>query len=202
MNDGARYFEELQIWSTNIWSRRIQKILAAHDHFLGIDMSPFTSEVFDYPHFVELKSKVIFLELIWEKSSPQKILLVVDCCGAHDAIPQNWTWGELQAHHVDNNTSTLSLNTGQWKEDLKYTSESRDTDGRLYMRFRTDVTRSNEDVRNHSFLDNIRKDDTLILWLCPPPLESQFSFSWCGARMRVEARAEETHLKKVFRSDD
>jgi hypothetical protein len=24
------------------------------------------------------------------------------------------------------------------------------------------------------------------LWLCPP-LESQFSLSWCGARMQVEA---------------
>jgi hypothetical protein len=151
---------------------------------------PFTSEVFNYPHFVELKSKVIFLELKWELSSPQKILLVVDCCGAHDAIAQNWTWGELQVvdtHHVDKNTRRLSLNTGQWKEDLEYTSETRDTDGRLYMRFRTDVTRSNEDVRNHIFLDNIREEDTLILWLCPPPLESQFSFSWCGARMRVEA---------------
>jgi hypothetical protein len=151
---------------------------------------PFTSEVYNYPHFVELKSKVIFLELIWELSSPQKILLVVDCCGAHDAIAQNWTWGELQVvdtHHVGKNTCRLSLNTGQWKEDLEYTSETRDTDGRLYMRFRTDVTRSNEDVSNHLFLDNIRKDDTLILWLCPPPPESQFSFSWCGARMRVEA---------------
>jgi hypothetical protein len=151
---------------------------------------PFTSEVFNYPHFVELKSKVIFLELKWELSSPQKILLVVDCCGAHDAIAQNWTWGELQVvdtHHVDKNTRRLSLNTGQWKEDLEYTSETRDTDGRLYMRFRTDVTRSNEDVRNSIFLDNIREEDTLILWLCPPPLESQFSFSWCGARMRVEA---------------
>ncbi|CAK9870145.1 unnamed protein product [Sphagnum jensenii] len=151
---------------------------------------PFTSQVFNYPHFVELKSKVIFLELKWELSSPQKILLVVDCCGAHDAIAQNWTWGELQVvdtHHVDKNTRRLSLNTGQWKEDLEYTSETRDTDGRLYMRFRTDVTRSNEDVQNHIFLDNIREEDTLILWLCPPPLESQFSFSWCGARMRVEA---------------
>jgi hypothetical protein len=151
---------------------------------------PFTSEVFNYPHFVELKSKVIFLELKWELSSPQKILLVVDCCGAHDAIAHNWTWGELQVvdtHHVDKNTCRLSLNTGQWKEDLDHTSETRDTDGRLYMRFRTDVTRSNEDVRNHIFLDNIREDDTLILWLCPPPLESQSSFSWCGARMRVEA---------------
>ncbi len=150
---------------------------------------PFTSEVFNYPHFVELKSKVIFLELKWELSSPQKILLVVDCCGAHDAIAQNWTWGELQVldtHHVDKNTCRLSLNTGQWKADLEYTSETRDTDGRLYMRFRTDITRSN-DVRNHIFLNNIREDDTLILWLCPPPLESQFSFSWCGARMRVEA---------------
>ncbi|CAK9213705.1 unnamed protein product [Sphagnum troendelagicum] len=133
---------------------------------------------------------VIFLELKWELSSPQKILLVVDCSGAHDAIAQNWTWGELQVvntHHVGKNTGRLSLNTGQWKEDLEYTSETRDTDGRLYMRFLTDVTRSNEDVRNHIFLDNIREDDTLILWLCPPPLESQSSFSWCGARMRVEA---------------
>jgi hypothetical protein len=150
---------------------------------------PFTSEVYNYPHFVELKSKVIFLELKWELSSPQKILLVVDCCRAHDAIAQNWTWGELQVvdtHHVDKNTCKLSLNTGQWKEDLKYTSETRDTDGRLYMRFCTDVIRLNEDVRNHIFLDNIREDDTLILWFCPPPLESQFSFSWCGAQMRVE----------------
>jgi hypothetical protein len=151
---------------------------------------PFTSEVFNYPHFVELKSKVIFLELQWELSSPQKILLVVDCCGAHDAIAQNWTWGELQVvdtHHVGKNTGRLSLNTGQLKEDLEYRSETRDTDGRLYMRFRTDVTWSNEDVRYRRFLGNIREDDTLTLWLCPPPLESQFSFSWCGARMRVEA---------------
>jgi hypothetical protein len=151
---------------------------------------PFTSEVFHYPHFVELKSKAIFLELIWESPSAQKILLVVDCCGVRDAIAQNWTWGELQVvdtHHVGENTCRLSLTTGQWKEDLEYTSETRDTDGQLYMRFRTDVTRSNEDVRNHIFLDNIRKDDTLILWLCPPPLESQFSFTWSGARMRVEA---------------
>jgi hypothetical protein len=174
------------------------KIYAAYDPFSYIEVLdpkkmsdlPFTSEVFYYPHFVKLKSKVIFLELKWELSSPQKILLVVDCSGAHDAIAQNWTWGELQVvdtHHVDKNTCKLSLNTGQWKEDLDYTSETRDTDGRLYMRFRTDVTRSNEDVRNRIFLDNIREDDTLILWLCPPPLESQSSFSWCGARMRVEA---------------
>jgi hypothetical protein len=93
----------------------------------------------------------------------------------------------VDTHHVDKNTCRLSLNTGQWKEDLDHTSETRDTDGRLYMRFRTDVTRSNEDVRNSIFLDNIREEDTLILWLCPPPLEIQFSFSWCGARMRVEA---------------
>jgi hypothetical protein len=175
-----------------------KRILTAYDPFTNIELLdviktldlPFTSEVFNYPHFVELKSKVSFLELKWELSSPQKILLVVDCCGAHDAIAQNWTWGELQVvdtHHVDKNTCRLSLNTGQWKEDLEYTSETRDTDGRLYMRFRTDVTKSNEDVGNHIFLDNIREDDTLILWLCPPPLESQFSFSWRGARMRVEA---------------
>ncbi|CAK9876646.1 unnamed protein product [Sphagnum jensenii] len=180
-----------------LWNRG-ERIFAPYDPFNKIEVLdltkmsdlPFTSEVFNYPHFVELKSKVIFLELKWELSSPQKILLVVDCCGAHDAIAQNWTWGELQVvdtHHVDKKTCRLSLNTGQWKEDLEYTSETRDTDGRLYMRFRTDVTRSNEDVRNHNFLDNIREDDTLILWLCPPPLESQFSFSWCGARMRVEA---------------
>jgi hypothetical protein len=151
---------------------------------------PFTSEVFNYPHFDELKSKDIFLELIWESPSAQKILLVVDCCGVRDAIAQNWIWGELQVvdtHHVGENTCRLPLTTGQWKEDLEYTSETRDTDGQLYMRFRTDVTRSNEDVRNHIFLDNIRKDDTLSLWLCPPPLESEFSFTWCGARMRVEA---------------
>jgi hypothetical protein len=149
---------------------------------------PFTSEVFNYPHFVELKSKDIFLELIWELSSPQKILLVVDCRGVRDAIPQNWTWGELQVDtHVGKNTYRLSLTTGQWKEDLEYISETRNTDRQLCMRFRTDVTRSNEDVWNHSFLDNIREDDTLSLWLCPPPLESQFSFSWSGARMRVEA---------------
>jgi len=175
-----------------------KRIRTAYDPLTNIELVdvikmsdlPFTSEVFNYPHFVELKSKVIFLELKWERSSPQNILLDVDCCGAHDAIAQNWTWGELQVvdtHHVDKNTCRLSLNTGQWKEDLEYTSETRDTDGRLYMRFRTDVTRSNEDVGNHIFLDNIREDDTLILWLCPPPLESQFSFSWCGARMRVEA---------------
>ncbi|CAM6042195.1 unnamed protein product [Sphagnum compactum] len=175
-----------------------QRVAAPYDPFIKFEVFdltkmsdlPFTSEVFNYPHFVELKSKVIFLELQWELSSPQKILLVVDCCGAHDAIAQNWTWGELQVvdtHHVGKNTCRLSLNTGQWKEDLEYTSETRDTDGRLYMRFRTDVTRSNEEVGNHIFLDNIREGDTLTLWLCPPPLESQFSFSWCGARMRVEA---------------
>ncbi len=115
---------------------------------------PFTSEVSNYPHFVKLKSKVIFLELIWELLSPQKILLVVDCCRACDAIAQNWTWGELQVvdtHHVGKNTYRLSLNTGQWKEYLEYTSKSRDTDGRLYMRFCTDVTTSNEDVQNHIF---------------------------------------------------
>ncbi|CAM6019463.1 unnamed protein product [Sphagnum balticum] len=200
MKQGSEFFREVHISLT--WSlfdqicNRNRWMFAAYlplieglDHTKMSDL-PFTSQVFNYPHFVELKSKVIFLELKWELSSPQKILLVVDCCGAHDAIAQNWTWGELQVvdtHHVDKNTSPLSLNTGEWKEDLEYTSETRDPDGRLYMRFRTDVTRSNEDERNHIFLDNIREDDTLILWLCPPPLESQFSFSWCGARMRVEA---------------
>ncbi|CAM6019466.1 unnamed protein product [Sphagnum balticum] len=192
------HFDQILDLSTRIY-KRLPAILSVYP-FIGysvedLDLTkmsdlPFTSEVFNYPHFVELKSKVIFLELIWELSSPQKILLVVDCCGVRDAIAQNWTWGELQVvdtHHVDKNTSPLSLNTGEWKEDLEYTSETRDSDGRLYMRFRTDVTRSNEDERNHIFLDNIREDDTLILWLCPPPLESQFSFSWCGARMRIEA---------------
>jgi hypothetical protein len=202
MKEGSKFLKEIHIslaWSyfDQIWNNN-HRIVAAYNPFTKIEVLdltkisdlPFTSEVFNYPHFVELKSKVIFLELKWELSSPQEILLVVDCCGAHDAIAQNWIWGELQVvdtHHVDKNTCRLSLNTGQWKEDLEYTSETRDTDGRLYMRFRTDVTRSNEDVRNHNFLDNIREDDTLILWLCPPPLESQFSFSWCGARMRVEA---------------
>ncbi len=145
---------------------------------------PFTSEVSNYPHFVELKSKIIFLEFIWKLLSPQKIWLIVDCCGARDAIAQNWTWGKLQVvdmHHVGKNNCRLSLNTGQWKEDLEYTSETRDTDGRLYMRFCTDVTRSNEDVWNHIFLNNIREDDTLILWCCSSPLEIKFSFSWSGA---------------------
>jgi hypothetical protein len=200
MKQGSKFLKEMHISLT--WSffdeicNKNHRIFAAYDAFTKIEVLdltkmsdlPFTSEVFNYPHFVELQSKVIFLELKWELSSPQKILLVVDCCGARDAIAQNWTWGEVQAvdtHHV--RTCRLPLNTGQWKEDLEYTSETRDTDGRLYMRFRTDVARSNEDVRNHIFLDNIREDDTLILWLCPPPLESQFSFSWCGARMRVEA---------------
>ncbi|CAK9213706.1 unnamed protein product [Sphagnum troendelagicum] len=198
MNQGSKFLNEMQItltWShfDQLWNFH-NRFYTTYDPFkltnievldlIKMSDLPFASEVFNYPPFVKLKSKVIFLKLKWELSSPQKILLVVDCCGAHDAIAQNWTWGELQV--VCKNNCRLSLNTGQWK-DLEYTSETRDTDGQLYMRFRTDVTRSNEDVQNHIFLDNIRKDDTLILWLCPPPLESQFSFSWCGARMRVEA---------------
>ncbi|CAM6065304.1 unnamed protein product [Sphagnum tenellum] len=126
-------------------------------------------------------SHIIYIEEIGYVSEAEKLV--------HSVITRmlRATREYLVAIIVENNAqSTLMWNIRE-NEDLEYTSETRDTDGQLYMRFSTDLTRSNEDVRNYIILDNIRKDDTLILWLCPPPLESQFSFAWSGAQMRVEA---------------
>jgi hypothetical protein len=68
-----------------------------------------------------------------------------------DLVDQNWTWRELQVmdmHHVDKNIPKLELTSNQWKEE---NGENDD------LRFSINVTRSNEDMKNHIFLDNIER---------------------------------------------
>jgi hypothetical protein len=131
------------------------------------------------------QEKINAVELKLEISSPQKIYVVVNCTIKLGVlVAQNWIWGELQVvdmHHVDKNCPKLALTSNQWKKELEHTNEDRRN---RYLRFSINVIRSNEDMTNHIFLDNIEKGDTLILWLCPYSLEDDFCFlSTC---MRVE----------------
>jgi len=154
---------------------------------------PSSYEVFHILPLWNGQAKINFLELKLDISSPQKISIVVNCkITTGDSVDQNWNWGELQVvdmHHVDKNTPRLALTSDQWKEELKHTNDygqNRD------LRFSINLTRSSEDMKNHIFLDNIEKNDTLILWLCPYSLEKGFRFlSGC---LRVEPTQEIINL--------
>jgi len=82
MNQGSKFLNDMQItltWSyfDQLWNFH-NRFYTTYDPFKltnieVLDLTkmsdlPFTSEVFYYPHFVKLKSKVIFLELKWELS--------------------------------------------------------------------------------------------------------------------------------------
>jgi hypothetical protein len=71
--------------------------------------------------------------------------VVVDCLTIRNSIDQNWTWGELQVmdiHYVDKNTPKLAFTFDQWKEEYDHIRD---------MSFSIDITKSNEDIRNHIF---------------------------------------------------
>jgi hypothetical protein len=90
----------------------------------------------------------------------------------------------MDMHHVDKNTPTFAFTSDQWKEEY---------DHMCNMRFNIDVTRSNENIRNHIFLDNIEKGDTFFFWFCQHPLRIT-NYCFTNACMGVEPSQEIINL--------